>query len=132
MTILRRLLNLSAALWCLWGLVTLVAPAWLLEGVLDQPPLSQYAWIRAGGVMAIVLGLLMVLIAQRIIEVWWWSWAFAVLEVGVATVCAMTALVGLPDGAAAWPWWALAALNAAIGAGLLIGMGAAGQEKPFV
>jgi hypothetical protein len=130
--LLQRLLKLDAALWCLWGLATLVAPAWVVEGLLNQPPLSQYAWIRAGGVMSVVLGLLMVLVSQKILDLWWWSWAFAVLEVGVATVCAMTALVGLPQGAAAWPWWALAAVNAAIGAGLLVGMGTAGQEKPFV
>ncbi len=132
MTLLRRLLKLNAALWCIWGLATLTAPAWVLEGLLDQPPLSPYAWIRLGGVMAVVLALLMVLISQKIEDLWWWSWAFAVLEVGVATVCAVTALVGLPDGTPAWPWWVFAAVSAAIGAGLLVGMGIAGNEKPFV
>jgi hypothetical protein len=130
--LLQRLLKLQAALWFVWGLASVAAPAWLLEGVLGQPPLSQYAWIRAGGVMGVVLSLLMVLVSQKIDDLWWWSWAFAVLEVGLATVFAMTALVGLPQDAAAWPWWLLAALNGALGAGLLVGMAIAGQEKPFV
>jgi hypothetical protein len=130
--LLRRLLTLQSALWFLWGVATLAAPAWVLEGLLRQPPLSQYAWVRAAGVMAVVLALLMALVSQKIEDLWWWSWAFAVLEVGLATVFAITALVGLHDQAAAWPWWLLAALNGALGAGLLLGMGYAGQEKPFV
>ena len=44
----------------------------------------------------------------------------------------LTALLGLPAAAAAWPWWALAAVSAVIGAGLLVGMARAGEEKPFV
>lgn len=132
MKLLRRLLKLQAALWFVWGLATLAVPAWVLENLLGQPPLSQYAWIRAAGVMGVVLAMLMVLVAQKIEDLWWWSWAFAVLEVGLATVFAMTASFGLPDRAAAWPWWLLAAMNGALGAGLLVGMGGAGQEKPFV
>ena len=78
-----------------------------------------------------VLALLMVLVAQKIEDLWWWTWAFAVLEVGLATVFVLTALLGLPDGAATWPWWLLGALNGALGAGLLAGLGEAGQQKPF-
>ena len=37
-----------------------------------------------------------------------------------------------PEGAEAWPFWALAAVNGVFGAGLLVGMGIGGQEKPFV
>ena len=132
MKLLQRLLKVQAALWFVWGLATLAAPAWVLEGLLGQPPLSQYAWVRAAGVMGVVLALLMMLVSQKIEDLWWWSWAFAVLEVGLATVFVMTALVGLPDGAAAWPWWLLGALNGALGAGLLMGMGEAGQQRPFV
>jgi len=40
-------------------------------------------------------------------------------------------LFGVPEGAAVWPWWGLAAINAAFGALLLAGMGLAGHEKPF-
>lgn len=132
MTLLRRLLKLNAALWALWSLSLLIAPGWILEDLLAQPPSPGYGWVRACAVMGLVLALLMVLVSQRLGELWWWSWAFAFLEVGTATVFALTALFGLPGDAAAWPWWTLAAVNGAMGAALLAGMGVAGQEKPFV
>jgi hypothetical protein len=130
--LLRRLLKVQAALWLLWSVAVLVAPAWVAEGLMGQSPLPQYVWLREIGIMGLVLAMLMVLVSQRIEELWWWSWAFAILEVGTTTLLVLTALLGLPAGAAAWPWWVLAALNAVIGAGLLIGMSDAGQEKPFV
>jgi len=57
--------------------------------------------------------------------------SFAILAVGTATVFALTALLSVPAGAANWPWWALAAVSAVVGAGLLAGMARAGEEKPF-
>jgi hypothetical protein len=130
--LLQRLLKVQAALWLIWSLGVLIAPAWVVEGLLRQPPTSQYAWLREMGIMGLVLAMLMVLVSQRIEEFWWWSWAFAVLEVGTATLLVLTASFGLSSDAVAWPWWVLAAVNAAIGAGLLVGMSDAGQEKPFV
>jgi len=132
MTLLRRTLKAQAALWLLWSIAIGLAPRLVLEDLFSQPILAEYAWVRASAVMGAVLALLMVLVAQRIEELWWWSWAFAVLEVGTATVFAVNALFGVPEGAAVWPWWGLAAINAAFGALLLAGMGLAGQEKPFV
>jgi hypothetical protein len=129
--LLQRLLKVYAALWSVFSLAMLIAPAWLLEGPLDQPRLSQYAWVRTMGVMGLVLAMMMVLVAQKIEDLWWWSWAFAILAVGTATVFALTALLGVPARAAALPWWALAAVSAVLGAGLLVGMAQAGEEKPF-
>ena len=62
------------------------APGWLLETVAGQPPLIDDAGFCALGVIAITLALLMVLVAQRLEDVWWWAWAFVVLEAGTATV----------------------------------------------
>jgi hypothetical protein len=129
--LLQRTLKLQAALWSLWSLATLIAPGWVLEALLRQPPLRDDTWMRSAAVMGLVLAMLMVLVAQKIEDVWWWSWAFAVLEVGTATVFLLHVLFGLPEGAAVWPWWGLIALNAGLGAALLAGMGSAGQEKPF-
>jgi hypothetical protein len=126
------LLKVQAALWLVWSVAIGLLPRWVLEDVFRQPALAEYAWIRAAAVMGVVLALLMVLVAQKVDELWWWSWAFALLEVGTATVFAVNAMFGVPDGAAAWPFWALAAVNGTFGAGLLIGMGIGGQEKPFV
>ncbi|HWC70017.1 MAG TPA: hypothetical protein VG993_02530 [Actinomycetota bacterium] len=132
MELLRRLLKVQAALWLVWSVAIGLFPRWVLEDLFGQPPLADYVWMRATAVMAAVLALLMVLVAQRIDELWWWSWAFALLAVGTATAFALNAIFGLPDGAAAWPFWALAIVNGGFGVGLLIGMGTGGQEKPFV
>lgn len=130
MTLLRRLLKAQAALWTLCSVVALIAPGWVVDDLLGQLPVDV-VWIRTAAMMGIVLALLMVLVAQRIEDVWWWSWAFAALDAGTATVFAAHAVFGPPEGAAVWPWWSLAAVNGAFGAGVLVGMGRAGQEKPF-
>jgi hypothetical protein len=130
--LLRRLLKVQAALWLIWSVATGLFPRWVMEDLFGQPVLADYVWVRAAAVMGAVLALLMVLVAQRIDELWWWSWAFALLEVGTATAFAINAIFGVPEGADAWPFWLLAVVNGAFGAGLLVGMGIGGQEKPFV
>ncbi len=131
MTFLRRVLNAQAALWAVFGFVVGIAPDWLLETVARQPALTDDAWFRALGVIAVVLALLMVLVAQRLEDVWWWAWAFVALEAGTATVFVLHALFGLPEGASTWSWWLLASVNGAVGALDLVGLGLAAQEKPF-
>jgi hypothetical protein len=130
--LLRRLLKVQAAAWLVWSVAVGLLPRWVLEDLFGQPILAEYVWVRVAAVMGIVLALLMVLVAQRIDDLWWWSWAFAVLEVGTATVFAVNAAFGVPEGAEAWPFWALAVVNGGFGGALLVGMGIGGQEKPFV
>ncbi|HVF08061.1 MAG TPA: hypothetical protein VNC60_05745 [Actinomycetota bacterium] len=132
MKLLRRLLKIQAGLWVLWSLAVGLVPRWVLERAFGQPALGDHVWVRAAAVMGFVLALLMVLVAQRIHDLWWWSWAFALLGAGTATVFALNALFDVPEGAPAWPFWVLAAVNGGFGAGLLVGMGIAGQEKPLV
>ena len=131
MTFLRRILTIQAALWGILGAVMTVVPRWAAETVAAQPPLPDDTWLRALGVMAIVLALLMVLVSQRLEDVWWWAWAFVVLEAGTATLFAIHVLIGLPRGVAIWPWWLLALANGAVGALELVGLGLTAQEKPF-
>ncbi len=130
MTFLRRILYVQAALWGLFGTVLAIAPGWLAGTVGGQPSID-HAWLRLIGVMSVVTALLMVLVAQRLEDVWWWAWAFVILEAGTATVFALHASFGLPQGAAAWWWWALASVNGVIGALELVGLGLTAQEKPF-
>ena len=132
MKLLRRLLKIQAGAWFVWSIAVGLFPRWVLEDLFGQPILADYVWARAAAVMGVVLVLLMVLVAQRIDDLWWWSWAFAVLEVGTATVFAVNAAFGVPEGAESWPFWALAVINGGFGAALLVGMGLGGQEKPFV
>lgn len=131
MALLRGLLKVQAAVWIVSSLAVGLFPRLVLEELFSQTALREYAWVRASAVMGMVLALIMVLVARRIEELWWWSWAFVALELGTATVFALNALLSLPPGASAWPWWLLASVNATFGALLLLGIGRAGQEKPF-
>ena len=130
--LLRRQLKTQAVMWVFGSIAIVLFPRWVFETIAGQPVLEEYVWAQAVGVMGIVLALLMVLVAQKIDELWWWSWSFAVLDVGLATLFVVNALFGTPDAAPAWPFWSLAVLNGVLGAGLLVGMGLGGQEKPSV
>ena len=132
MALLRRVLYWQAALWASIGLLEIAAPRWFLETVFRQPPAPDLAYVRALGVMAVVLALLMVLVAQKIEEIWWWAWAFALTDAALATVCGLNALLGPVEGSSTTFWWLLAGGNLAFGTGLLLGMARAGHEKPFV
>ena len=122
----------QAALWAAFGLVLVVAPGWLVESLLDQPALGEDAWLRAAGVMAIALAGQMVLVVRRIEDLWWWSWTFVLLEAGTAVVFLLNAVVGLPDGASAWPWWVLGGVNGVVAAIELAGLAQAGTERSVV
>jgi hypothetical protein len=131
MTFLQRILKLQAALWAMSGIALGLAPGWVLETIAGQPPVDD-VWPRLVGVMAVVFALTMVLVSRRIDDVWWWSWSFALLEAGAATVFALNATFGLPEGATAWFWWAMAAASGAFCVLDLIGLARAGQEQPLV
>jgi len=130
--LLRRVLYWQAALWAATAAALVAVPGWLVERVLDQPPLGEDAWLRITGVTAFALALLMVLVANRLEDVWWWAWAFVILEAGTAAVFVLNALAGLAEGVAAWPWRVLGALNALVGAVELAALARTGVEKPVV
>jgi hypothetical protein len=132
MTFLQRILKVQAAVWAVFGAALGLVPGWLTETVGGQPPMPEYAWLRLTGVMAVVLALLMVLVSRRIDDVWWWAWAFAVLEAGAATTFALNAAFGLPRGASAVFWWAFSVGSAGFAALDLFGLARAGQEQPLV
>jgi hypothetical protein len=131
-TLLRRVLRWQAVLWAGFGLVLAVAPGWLVEVLLDQPSLGEDAWLRAAGVMAVALAAQMVLVGHRVDDLWWWSWTFMFLEVATGLVFLLNALVGLPDGAVAWPWWGLGSLNLGFAALELAALAKAGTESSAV
>jgi peptidoglycan/LPS O-acetylase OafA/YrhL len=128
MTFLRRVLMLQAALWAVVGLVLLALPGSLVETFTERSAAGDRTWLRLAGVMALVLAMLMVLISRRLLDVWWWTWAFAILEAGVATVSVLTAVVGDPP---AWPWWVLGTVSALFLLLDLIGIARSEREKPF-
>ena len=95
----------------------------------DQPPLGEDAWLRLLGVVAIAMAGQMVLVARRVEDLWWWSWSFVLLELGTSAVFVLNALIGVPDGAAVWPWWLLGAVNLGFGALELVALAKAGTER---
>ncbi len=132
MTFLRKLLKFEAALWALGGTVTLIAPHRYLVSLFRQPPYADYAYVRSMGMAVIVIALFMVLVAQRLDDVWWWAWAFAIGNAGLASIAALQALFGPVDGVATVYWWMLAVTNGAFGAATLVALARAEQTKPFV
>jgi hypothetical protein len=127
--LLRRTLRWQAVLWAIAGVGLLVAPGWVVEVLMDQPPIGEDVWLRAAGVMAIALSAQMVLVGNRLDDLWWWSWTFAILEVATAAVLIVAGLMGLPAGAAAWPWIAIGLLNAAVGLVQVGALARAGTER---
>ncbi len=131
MNLLRRVLYYQAAVWTACGLAIAVAPRPVLQTIFDQVPYPDDAYVRVCGAMSIGLALMMVLVAQKIEDLWWWSWAFALTDAAIVTITALHALFGLPDGSGAMLWWLFAGVNAVFAAALLTGLGFAAQEKPF-
>ena len=128
MAVLRRVLYLDALVSAVVGLALAAAPAWVFETLLGQPRTTDVAIHRLAGVASFTLALLMVLVGHRVEELWWWCWAFVVLEVGAAAVATLHAAFGLPAGAAAWPWWALGIGSWAFAGAFLWGIARAGNE----
>jgi hypothetical protein len=131
MKLLRRVLYYQAAVWTSCGVAITVAPRWVLRTIFDQVPYPDDAFVRVSGAMAVGLALMMVLVAQKVEDLWWWSWAFALTDAAIVTITALHALFGLPDGSSALLWWSLSGVNAAFAASMLAGMGIAAQQKPF-
>lgn len=131
MTLLRRALGAGAALAVLLAAALLIAPGWLIGTVLGQRDVPADVWLRLLGAALFSLGLVHVLIVRKLDDLWWWTWAIVAFDALAAVILVSHAVVGLPPGSAAWPWWALGAVSAGFTALLLAGLGRAGQEKPF-
>lgn len=131
MRVLRRFLYLTAAVNALVGLALAVLPKYVTKSLFAQVALPEYAWVRIGGIQALGLAMLQVLVAQRSSDVWWWSWAFVVVEGLVAVIAALNAIFGLAPGSSSVLWWLIAAVNSALTVGLLWGIGKTGQERPL-
>lgn len=130
MAFLRRVLYFQALVAAVVGAALALFPAFVLETLLDQPPLREYAWVRILGVESVGAALLMVLVGHRADELWWWSWAFVISTAGVAGVFTLNAAFGLEPGAPAWGWWVLAGISWAFASGLVLAMSRAAQERP--
>ena len=131
MKVLRTFLYVGATVWAASGLALALFPHYLIHDLFRNPFIRDWALIRTLGVVSIGLAMLMVLVAQRLEDVWWWAWAFIITTAGVATVNGLHAAFGDRSGRAQLMFWLIAAVNAVLCAGLLLGMGRTAQEKPF-
>jgi hypothetical protein len=131
MSALRRALHAQAAVWAVAGGVLLVAPGWIVQNVLGQPPLGESAWLRMLGAQAIGLAMLMVLVARRLKDLWWWAWAFALVSVALAVIAVLNAAFGLGPGESATLWWLMGAGCLVLAAAILWGLAMTAQETPL-
>jgi hypothetical protein len=131
MKALRRVLYLQAAVWTLSGVALLAAPRVVLVTLFDQSRHQEFAWMRLFGIHALGLAMLMVLVAHRVEELWWWSWAFALVTVVTAAVALLNAAFGVGPGEPSALWWVFAAVAVVFSLGLLLGLYSASREQPF-
>ncbi len=110
----------------------MVAPRLVLVNLFGQPPFRDYAWLRVLGLHAFGLAMLMVLVAHRLEELWWWSWAFALVAAGTAAVVVLNAAFGLAPGQSSLLWWVLSAVTLIFAFGLLYGLAASSKERPLL
>ena len=130
MKLLRRALYVEAALVGTFGIVLVLLPGWLLESVLGQEPLPEYAWVRMLGVFMIGMAMLMVIVGHRVEETWWFAWAFVLVFAGVAALATGKALFRVSVGSSVAAWWVVAALATAFAVAMLVGLGRTGLERP--
>ena len=130
MDLLRRVLTIQAVVWAACGAAIAVAPSFVLVTMFDLPALPDTGYVRIAGIFSFSLSLLMVLVARRLQELWWFAWAFVLATAGSAIVAALNALFGLPDGVSPLLWWVFAVVSGAFTFGLLAGLAKTGTERP--
>ena len=129
MQLLRRTLRVGALVLVAASIPLLVIPSAIVEGVMGQPPVDE-VWVRLLAVAGIVLAMVHVLILRKLDELWWWCWAFVAFDGLSALIVILHAVLGLPDGSPAWPWWLYGVGSAAFAGLYLGGIARAGQESP--
>jgi hypothetical protein len=71
------------------------------------------------------------MVAHRVEELWWWSWAFAIVTVGIAAVVVLNAAFGLEPSESWVAWWSFGAVTVALASGLLYGLYVSSREQPL-
>ena len=121
---------LQAVVWTACGIAIAVAPRFVLVTMFDLPPQPDQGYVRIAGLFSFCLALLMVVVARRLAELWWFAWAFVIATGGSAIIAALNALFGLPEGASPLLWWLFAVVSTAFAVGLLAGLAKTGTERP--
>jgi hypothetical protein len=128
---LRRVLYVQAGVWAVVGLALAIAPGLVLVTVFGQPELGEAAWIRLLGVQTFGLALLMVLVAHRVEELWWWAWAFALADLAVMTIVVLNLAFGLAPGQSGALWWVASVVTIGFALWMLYALWITSRERPI-
>jgi len=137
--LLRRSLYAYALVSAVGGAALAAFPRSVLVGLFGQVHYPEYAWVRVVGVQALGTAMLAVLVAQRVRDQWWWTWAFVIPVMLLFLVFGVNAVLGpgcasLPGGERECPssalWWVATAISAALAGGMVVGLARAGREAP--
>jgi len=131
MNALRRTLYLQALVWFVAGAALAIAPETILVHLFDQPHYQEFAWHRLFGIQAVGLALLMVLVAHRIEDLWWWSWSFALVTTAMAGVVVLNTAFALGPRESATLWWIFSGVSVLFAFSLLYGLFASSREQPL-
>jgi hypothetical protein len=125
---LRRTLYLQSAVWAVVGAAMVFVPRFVQGALFSQAGRLDLAWVRILGLQGFGLAMLMVLVAHRAQDLWWWTWALALTTVGTAVVAVLHAAFGLSAGEPALAWWLLSTVAIGFSLGLLSGLYLTGRE----
>ena len=131
MEALKRALYVQAAVWAFVGLALAIVPRFVVVTLFAQPPFYDYAWIRILGLQTFGLGLFMVLVGHRTSELWWWAWAFELINVALVVVVVINATLGRSPGEPSALWWVFSLVALAAALGMLYGLFVASREQPL-
>ncbi|MFL5737527.1 MAG: hypothetical protein ACJ76P_09325 [Actinomycetota bacterium] len=146
---LRKVLFLHAAVWGVAGVLCAIFASTVLNWaepnaltgwfgyvprgatLLSGTPAGEI-FVRLGGVQTFALAMFMVLVAQKIENVWWWSWAFVIGDAILAAVVLFHLAFGLENGAPTLAWWVILVLCLGFAVALVWGLFQAQQDQPII
>ena len=128
---LRRVLYVQAGVGAVVGLGLTIIPGLVLVTWFGQPELGETAWIRLLGVQTFGLALVMVLVAHRVEELWWWSWAFAFTDVALMGIVVLNLAFGLAPGQSAAVWWVASLVAIGFALWMLYALWITSRERPI-
>ena len=136
MRLLRRVLYLQALVSFVLGAALAALPRFTLVTVSQQIPYEEYAWVRIVGIQLLAAAMFAVLVAQRVEDLWFWGWAFAVPTALAFLVFGVNAAIGPDcatiDGVGVCPdlvlWWVMAAITGGFSAAFVFALARAANE----
>ncbi len=131
MSLLRRALGVGAVLLLALSVPLVMLPRTMVETVMGQGQMPDAVWVRLFGAGSVALALFHVLILRKLEDLWWWCWALVIFDGLTSLIVILHVSTGLPEGSAAWPWWAFGAITALFSALYVVGLAKAGQDKPL-